>query len=84
MIPTTSGELPWGLVGLYFLVDGLLAVTLVVLLCQTERRLPPRLEAWFPLKGRWLYWSLVGLIAMAHLASGIIVWLPLLLPRKVF
>ena len=53
---------------LFFGTDILIVSALVCLLCSREVTLPRRLEGFFPLRGRWLYYFLVGAAVFAYLA----------------
>ena len=74
-------DLPWLSVGAFFLLDILLASTLIFLLCCPQR-VPERVERWFPLRGKWLWIALISIVAVLHLLSGVIVWMPVLLHRR--
>ena len=74
-------DLPWGSVGAFFLLDILLASTLIFLLCCPQR-VPERIERWFPLRGKWLWVALIAVVGTLHLLSGAIVWLPALIHRR--
>jgi hypothetical protein len=57
---------------MFILCDVIIAASMVALLSCRESSLPKRVEWFFPVRGRWLRYFLVGLtvVAYASLAPG--------------
>lgn len=52
----------------FLVMDLAVAGSLLYLLCSREQRLPRNLEVFFPLRGRWLWRFLLGVVIVAYIS----------------